>query len=251
MMDESAPRIPHSLGLTAAEWEWKPIGTGESGDRVWRLSRAGHAACYLKVSARGVGIVAAERDRLGWLAPRLPVPEVLGFVAEDGVEYLVTAEVPGLAACDAVESGVIGAEALIPELAHALRQVHAIPVADCPFLHRLDERIPSAVSGARSVGRHADAEVFLSRPRPAEHPVFTHGDYCEPNVMIHEGRVSAFIDVGYAGVADPYTDFAQMTFTLHRNGHAHLRDLFFREYGLNSVDESKLEYYQTLERLHA
>ena len=41
--------------------------------------------------------------------------------------------------------------------------------------------------------------------------VFTHGDYCLPNVMFQDGKLSGYIDLGYAGVGDRYLDFVAVT----------------------------------------
>ncbi len=90
--------------------------------------------------------------------------------------------------------------------------------------------------------------ALLSKlPPPAEDPVFCHGDYCEPNIIIEGGRLSGFIDLGFAGVMDRYADFGQACYSLVRNGDRDHIDLFFAEYGLPNVDYQKILYYQELE----
>ena len=49
---------------------------------------------------------------------------------------------------------------------------------------------------------------WLDRNRPAETLGFVQGDYCLPNVFQHSGRFSGLIDLGRAGVADPWMDIA-------------------------------------------
>ena len=80
---------------------------------------------------------------------------------------------------------------------------------------------------------------------PPEDLVFTHGDYCLPNVMIHDGRLSGYIDLGYAGVGDRYLDFVAVCYTIRRNFGNEWIPLFFQEYG-QELDQAKLSVYQRI-----
>src|SRR5919202_4271847 len=58
---------------------------------------------------------------------------------------------------------------------------------------------------------HRAVDLFqtlrLTRPH-AEDLVFTHGDYCLPNIMIDAGQVAGFLELGSAGIGDRYRDLA-------------------------------------------
>ena len=98
-------------------------------------------------------------------------------------------------------------------------------------------------------GRSA-AELFeelMLRSRPEEDLVFTHGDYCLPNVIIDGEEVSGFVDWGRAGVADRYKDIALIVRSLEYNTGRDLRAMFFEAYGLPSPDADKIEYYKLLD----
>ena len=84
--------------------------------------------------------------------------------------------------------------------------------------------------------------------RPAsEDRVFTHGDLCLPNVIIHDKRLSGFIDLGSAGIGDPYRDLALVGRSLNRNLGPGWADIFFAHYGLAAPDPDKLRYYRLLD----
>jgi aminoglycoside phosphotransferase len=104
-------------------------------------------------------------------------------------------------------------------------------------------------------GRAEDAPGLLRwlvEHRPAaEDLVFTHGDYCLPNILInseHSG-ISGFIDLGRAGVADRYQDLALAARSLTYNFGPGWESLLWESYGLTSLDAAKLEYYVLLDEL--
>jgi len=245
----SPVELPPSLGVHAQAWQWEKIGIGESGDQVYRLTGKAGAPRFIKISARRLGLLRDERDRLAWMRGRLPVPDVLGYAEAGDMEYLVTSEIPGREACD---PGLdLPPKDIVRLLAEGLRRIHELDFSGCPFVDPLSVQVPRAVAASRAKGAEgaAIADELLTRLRPAEHPVLTHGDYCEPNILILDGRISGFIDVGYAAVADPYRDFGQMMFSLSRNHHAALKPWFFDQYGLATVDPEKLKYFQDLEMM--
>jgi aminoglycoside phosphotransferase len=93
---------------------------------------------------------------------------------------------------------------------------------------------------------------LLATPTSAEDRVFTHGDFCLPNVLlVSDGagglRVSGFVDCGNAGIADRYQDLALCARSIaHNFGQEWVAKLFAR-CGLDRADESKLAYYQLLD----
>ena len=91
-----------------------------------------------------------------------------------------------------------------------LRTIHATDAVDCPF-------------GIRKRGN-----------------VLVHGDYCLPNVLVSEGRLSGLIDVGQTGLGDPRVDLAAGVWTLQYNfGPGHARE-FLDAYGAPPMTEEEL-----------
>jgi len=171
---------------------------------VWRLSGSG-GAIFVKRAAE----LAGERDRLAWLAGRWPVPEPLAFIQAAGDDWLLTRAVAGVPMHDssvgwppARIAGVLG---------EILKELHAADARDCPF-------------GVRKPGN-----------------VLVHGDYALPNVLVHDGRFSALVDVGRAGLGNPEVDLAAGIWTLQYNyGRGHAR-AFLHAYGWPPMSDEAIE----------
>lgn len=252
--------VPEPLQPFVAGADWTRITVGESMSAIFRLDRSGQAAFYLKIAPRAQRMeLLREKKRLDWLRGRLPVPEVVGYETDYRNEYLLLTALPGRHVADL--SAEEPNEKIVLLLAAGLRAIHAIPIRDCPFDMTLDREIERArynvvnglvdeadFAGTRR-GRSA-TELFeeLQSKRPADEDlVFTHGDYCLPNVMVDRGEVSGFVDWGRAGVADRYKDIALVVRSLERNTGEDLALAFVEAYGLSSLDAHKIEYYKLLD----
>jgi aminoglycoside phosphotransferase len=171
---------------------------------VWRLEGQS-GAVYVKRAAHLVG----EYERTKWLAGRLPVPEVLGFFNAFGDDWLLTRAVPGVPLAD--ESLSWEPARVARRLGEILREIHATDATGCPF-------------GERGVGH-----------------VLIHGDYCLPNVLVVDGRLSGLIDVGGAGLGDPQDDLAAGVWTLQYNYGAGLAREFLDAYGWPPMSDRAIE----------
>ncbi len=252
--------VPEPLQPLVAGTAWTPITVGESMSEIFRLDRSGQAALYLKIAPKALRMeLLREKRRLDWVQGKLPVPAVVGYETDDRHEYLLLTALPGRHVADLI--GEEPNERVVQLLATGLRAIHAVPIRDCPFDMTLDREIERArynvVNGfvdeadfdSTRRGRSA-ADLFeeLLSERPADEDlVFTHGDYCLPNVMVNRGEVSGFVDWGRAGVADRYKDIALAVRSLERNAGEDLASAFFEAYGLSSPDADKIEYYKLLD----
>ena len=252
------------------------VVTGASSARVERWAGESDATLYLKVGGEaGPDPIGDEIERLRWMSANgLPVPRIVAQIRDGDTVYLLTEALPGL---DASVPRFAGAEAsIIAALAAALRRLHAVPVRDCPFTHSAAARVEEAArrvaagfvdpvefdegrgtrdpcelldvliaSHARLVARRAAGAI------EAEGRVFTHGDYCLPNIILREPVATAsgmlvlsgFIDVGRAGVADPYQDLALGARSIAYNLGAQWVPAFLTAYGLERVDRERIEFY--------
>lgn len=232
---------------------------GVSGDRVYALGDPERARYYLKIGTTG-GRIASELNRLLWLQDKMIVPEIICFEADSDYEYLLVTAIPGLIANH--EAFTNRKEQVVIALAKALRNIHSIDIAQCPFDCTLPRQIDEATANteagivdegdfdAERLGRSAnDLLLELHRTQPASvENVFTHGDYCLPNVLLDPNTLHAgFIDVGRAGISDRYLDLSIATRSITHNFGPGFEEIFLEAYGLDTVDRKSIEFYRLLD----
>jgi kanamycin kinase len=220
------PRIPSDALGGMSGWRRTVVWRFLPQVTTWRLVAPEGEVRYLKVSQLGQrASLADERERMDWAAGWLPVPRVLDHGSDGYDEWLLTTGLPGVNAVD--DALRADPPRLVRLLAEGLRQFHRLPVAGCPF-------------GGR--GGHA------RRPPGEEDPVVCHGDYCLPNVLVDDWRVSGFVDLGELGVADRWADLTTATWSVTRNLGPGWEQLFLDTYGA-APDPAKRAFYRRLFRL--
>lgn len=238
--------LPVRLADQLAGYQLHEVIGGCSGAQIYRLTQPGQATLYLKIGSHKLqSALADEASRLVWLQNKLPVPQVHFFSETETGAYLLISEVPGLDTSDKVYAEDL--PTMVRLLGEGLRCFHQVPIHDCPF----DETLIVTMARARqrSEAGFAAAEQLaeLTAKRPAsEDLVLTHGDYCLPNVLLHEGQVSGFIDLGRVGIADRYQDLALAVRSLEYNFGPGWAAQFFTAYGI-VPDWTKIEFYQLLD----
>ncbi len=187
---------------------------------------------FLKWNPAGsVESLAAEAERIHWLAGRHPAPELVEHVASDDGELLVTRALPGLSAVDTIWTA--DPDTALRAIAEGLRVLHALPTRDCPFDWGVETRLPHASSTV-------PAAPVIDRL------VVCHGDACAPNTLLgHDGRFLAHVDLGRVGVADRWADLAVTTMSLAWNYDAYDEAVFWDAYGVEP-DVERIAYYRAL-----
>lgn len=189
----------------------------------------------------------AEKTAMDWLHNRLAVPRVVCYHQEKDREYLLVTGIAGVAGHRPENRR--DPAATVRAFAVGLRAVHAVDPTGCPLDWRLErffawaeDLIARSPAAASSAAQRAELEA-LRRAAPAEDLVFVHGDYCLPNVLLEDGRLSGFIDWGFAGLGDRYLDFAAADGTIRRNLGDEWVEPFFAEYG-QKPDPDRLAYFK-------
>ena len=206
-----------------------------------------------------------------WLAGKLPVPEIAAHEVEDGKDWLLMTRNRGRMLCDAsvMEKPIL----LLDCMAEALHLLWSVPIAGCPFTQRVEEILERAEQRiARGTFDTSDCEPetfgpggfetpealleFLKKRQPAVKRTLTHGDFCLPNLFTDGKHFSGFIDLGNAGICDPWMDLALGWRSLKHNSDGHYGktypwidpDDLFRAAGVER-DAEKLRYYLLLDEL--
>ena len=231
---------------------------GRVGNSLTQVVDNAAGPAFLKVGRGAAAIdLRREANRLRWIGNRLPVPEVLFFENADPAFLLIRA-LKGSPSHEWLD--VLGPKSVVRMLATTLRSIHRVEVEGCTFrdlfvseLSEAEERLHrGAVDQAEfenATGMTpAKAIDWLHTVDPAGADVFTHGDYCMPNVLIEDGEVSGIVDWGLAGVANPHRDFMSFEVTLRRNLDLSWRALFYDEYQLGDLDEKMIRAYSVLDQ---
>ncbi len=258
--------IPEEIEKYINKEEAKKDSVGMSGasvlffeDKVLKIQEAGEEA-------------EREYQVLCWLEDRLPVPKVLCRVVDDGKDYLLMTKLPGKMSCE--DEYLENTDMLATALAEGIHMFQKIDISDCPFSNNLDEKLRMAAYNVEHDlvdMENVNPDTFgkggfknpksllrwLKKNRPEEELVFSHGDFCLPNVFLQEGKISGFLDLGRAGVADKYQDMALCYRSLLGNLEGkyggksfHKVDpmILFRKLGFKA-DWNKVRYYILLDEL--
>ncbi len=256
--------------LPPGSGEWDPVAGGESGASVFcDVVRERYAKV---VDSQRAPDLSAERDRIAWLGRTgIPGAEVLDWRESDAGACLVTRAVPG------VPAHRLGAPALRRawrSVVVTVRAVHDLAVDRCPFDRGLAQMTTlaraSVAEGRVVVGflpvalQHTPPAQILAgieRELPDRlaqeraQRVVCHGDLCLPNILVDPAtdQVTALIDLGRLGTADPYADIALLLATARvtwpdDQTARRAEQEFAARYG-TELDPERRDFYQRLDPL--
>ena len=255
-------KLPPRLAQILANASWQQDVSGDSGAKTFRLFQSGETL-FLKTSGPAhIPLLQAEAEKIEWLTSHLPVAQLRYFETTAEGAFLLMTAIPGVNITYFNHQSDEAKKRAISILVEGLHQLHGLPVTTtCPFnntlsvqLERAQQRLTLGLVDDTNFDKErlgqqtADLfnELIATRP-DKENIVFTHGDYCLPNIIVADDRLSGFIDLGRAGLADRYQDLALCTRSLTRNFGPGWEELFWHQYALIQPDAAKLAYYRLLD----
>lgn len=228
------------------------VWENQVGGRTYELTD-GAGRRFRKESPPAAGIdLRAEAERLRWAAPRHPFPRVLA----EGPGWLLTAGLPG---DNAIQPRWVADPApAVAAIGRGLRTMHdGLPVAECPFGWRTEERVADAHRRADALDPGdwhdvhkglsvVDALARVDEMPPVDRLVVCHGDACAPNTLLtDDGAWSGHVDAGALGVGDRWADLAVATWSTEWNYGPGWERPLLDAYGVDP-DPERTAYYRLL-----
>lgn len=216
--------------------------------RVWFLDHGD--GYYLKAAGRG--ILAREATMTEYFFHKGLGAEVLDYVSEEQ-DWILTRRIEGEDCLDAKYQS--DPKRLCDLTAELLRRLHDMEASDCPVnatklyvqrTHRnYQERKWNEDLFPDNWGYASAAEAWETVEKIVpylHHDVLIHGDYCLPNIMLQDWRLSAFIDLGGAGLGDRHIDLFWGLWSLSFNLHTdQWRERFLDAYGRSMIEPELLD----------
>lgn len=213
-----------------------------------------------------------EHRIMTWLNGKIPVPKIICSNKVNKKNYLLMSRINGKMACD--EQYMQNPDLLVKLLADGLKMLWSVDISDCHYdnslcnkLQLAEQRVKSNLCSMEDVEKDTYGENGFKNPedllqwlkdnQPTEDIVFSHGDYCLPNIFFESDQISGFIDLGRSGKADRYQDIALCYRSLVHNAdgtyggkvYSQLNpERLFEELEIEP-DWDKLKYYILLDEL--
>ncbi len=179
--------------------------------------------------------------------------KVLNYVSHD-CDWLLTTAVIGN---DCIhEEYLMYPERLCDTIAYELRKLHETDYTGCPVQDRTAEYLAGAEKnyhmGNYDKSRFPDSfgyrtakeahDVLIAGKGALKSKVLLHGDYCLPNIILDDWKLSGFVDVGCGGIGDRHIDIFWGVWTLWFNLKTNkYRERFLDAYGRDKADGAILK----------
>lgn len=151
-----------------------------SGDSVYSIEDR-----YILKVSECVARLREEYEKDSWISGMISSPKPTLFIEDGGRAFYLREQIPGENLCE--DEFLSNPELLVDLLVKAIKSLHSTAVSDRKYV--IDEGYDTLI----------------------------HGDFCLPNILARDGRVSGYIDLGDSGIGDPWRDYAWCIWSLEYN----------------------------------
>ncbi|MBQ1261282.1 MAG: aminoglycoside 3'-phosphotransferase [Clostridia bacterium] len=205
---------------------------------------------YLKTAP--VGTLRNEAEMTTYFYGKGLAPEILTYISGER-DWLLIARAQGEDCTSPIY--ISDPKRLCDTTAQLLRALHETDFEGCPVADRMKSYFALAESNYKSgsydtshfpdnFGYATAEEAYLalqSGKDALNGRVLLHGDYCLPNIMLDNWRLSGFIDLGGGGVGDRHIDVFWGVWSLGFNlGTDKYNERFKDAYGRDKINEELL-----------
>ncbi|WP_127590638.1 aminoglycoside 3'-phosphotransferase [Paenibacillus lautus] len=180
-------------------------------------------------------------------------PKVVHYVSNDTNDFFVTERLTG---SDAASDEYLEQPGHLSEVfAESLLSLHRVQPVNCPITNGLEEMVIRAERKYREGGvekgllrylgysniKVAYEDMISLFKNSTEDRVVIHGDYCLPNLILQDFKMTGYIDVGYGGIGDRHYDIFwglwSLQFNLRSDDYS---KQFVKAYGKHLIDQDRL-----------
>ena len=199
--------LPNQIEVYVRNLDFSRDTLGRSEDEIYLFEDK-----YVLKISENTSRLRREHDRCVWLDGKLPVPRSICFVIENGRAYFLREMLLGNPLCN--KEYMNDPMLAVSLLSDAFLMLQRVSADGCPF-----------ESEENSGGD------------------FVHGDFCLPNILIKDNRVSGFIDIENCGCGDKRFDIAWAVWSLGYNlGTSKYTKLFLDSIGCDFSREDYEKY---------
>lgn len=253
--------LPYEIMKQIDTTSGKEVHIGKSKSRVFRYRGKNNHFYYLKISNLESikKEILHEVQVINWLSQKnINTAKVKSVVSTDAQLFFLMSEIPG-------ESLAQLASKIYPKEcmrigASFLKTLHSIDINQCPFNQKLKVMKKRALQNIENnVVDKSDFDLE-NRGKSIAHLfseidwdlkedlVFTHGDFCFPNIICQNGEVNGVVDLGRAGLADRYQDIALFLRSFKTNVGEPDINAFLQHYELiDKIDAVKISLFKKID----